>query len=165
MYTLRIPSAEFATAALLASAKAGYLGAFLLLARRLDPELEKELRASWADLNDLTGNELLVLVTGLRTFGRENIIQSQGLQRHLFADGVAITRSHREGFDNRFEELLSVAEPTPETPPKEASIERLIAPEGITDIRRALGISESQLPALFNPLQRRKSRGSGPVGE
>ena len=149
MYTLRIPSAEFATSALAASAKAGYLGAVLLLARRLDSTTETELRDFWEDLNDITGSELLILVPGLRTEGNRNTIRSYRLQRDLFADGVAIARCYKEGFEEGFDALLSAATPTPETPPKESSRQRLISAEGITEIRRGLHISERDLPVIL----------------
>ena len=47
------------------------------------------------------------------------------------------------------DDLLSVATPTPETPPKESSGERLISVEGITEIRRGLHISERELPVIL----------------
>jgi hypothetical protein len=149
MYTLRIPSAEFATAALKASAKAGYLGAIFLVARRLDPNVEAELRGWWVDLNDITGKELLILLTGLKTAGIHNHIEINKLAAGVFADGMGITRSHRPGFTEQFEELLSVAKPVPDAPHQDPFVERLIAPEGITNIRQALEISERQLPALL----------------
>lgn len=149
MYTLRIPSAEFATAALAASAKAGYLGAVLLLARRLDSKAQAELQEFWSDLNDLTGNELIVLVTGLETVGHRNGIRSYRLQREVFAEGVAMARSYKDEFEQHFDALLSVAAPTPETPHEDATTRRLIAPQGVTDIRQGLEISERELPALL----------------
>jgi hypothetical protein len=149
MYTLRIPSADFATAALNASAKAGYLGAAFLVARRLNPATEAELRDWWADLNDITGKELLILLTGLKTAGNRNQIESNKLEAGVFADGVGIVQSQRPGFKKHFEELLSVAQPMPDEPYQDPFVERLIAPEGITEIRHALEITERQLPALL----------------
>jgi hypothetical protein len=149
MYTLKIPSAEFAVAALNASAKAGYLGAILILARRLAPEVEAELRDWWADIDDLTGRDLLVLVTGLKTRGQKNLIRSYKHKRDIFAEGIKMRRAHKDGFEEHFEDLLKVATPTPETPWDEATKTRLISAQGVNDIRLNLGIYEGELPALF----------------
>src|SRR5215472_12655921 len=115
MYTLKIPSAKYALAALDASERAGYMGAFLLLARRLDANVEAELRGWWADLDDATGKELLVLVTGLQAEGNASMIEGEGVG--FFTEGiVALSRLFKLGFERCFEELTAVARQEPEVP-------------------------------------------------
>lgn len=149
MYTLKIPSADFAISALKASAKAGYRGAFLLLARRLPDYIQSELQNWWEDMDDFTGKDILVLFTGLKTIGQHNAIQTERPAARLFADGLAISRLHRHGFERHFEDLLQVAEPTPDTPQEDAFTKRLISGKGINEIRNGLQISERQIPALL----------------
>ncbi len=108
MFTLRVPTAAFVVAALRAGRTARFHGAILLLARRLPDSAEAELRQSWADLDDMTDSELLVLTTGLAVAGSANGIRAYEIQRSVYASGVGVVNSRLE-ISEPFERLLRVA--------------------------------------------------------
>ena len=148
MLKLRVPAADFLLSALKAGKEAGFEGAIVLLSRRLNETQEAELRKAWGDLDDITHNDVLVLTTGIKTKGQSNTIPADEMQRAVYSEGVSIAPSYSGKFNQHFETLLKVADHLPELPDS-AGVERLIDAQGITDIRRGLEISESDLPVLF----------------
>ena len=149
MFVLKVPCGQFVAAALWAGNTAGFEGAVLLLARDLGEGCEAELRRHWADLDDMTHDDFLVLFTGPDAVTLKNGILSYGIQRNVYAEGVSVNHPWNKRCSSEFEELLEVAHPATTPPAGEASKARLISPHGITDIRRSLGITEDDLPVLF----------------
>jgi nucleotide-binding universal stress UspA family protein len=147
MFTLRTPTGPAALAALRASERAGFLGSVLLLSRRLEAKLENELRESWSDLDDLTHDDLLVLVTGLET--KSSARGSAALEHHEFAGGITLTKRAEDRFEQCYEELLGVSAPVPKLPPGVRAKGRLLESAGVTEIRRELGMAEQELPILL----------------
>ena len=149
MFSLRVPTGEFVLAALRAGKEAGFEGAILLLARMLEAGQETELRNKWSDLDDITHQDVLVLTTGTVTESANKAILAYGIQRAVCADGVSVLHPNMGNFNNNFEALLNFAKPLPDLAVGGAAAKRLLNAHGLTDIRRTLGIEESELPALL----------------
>ncbi len=153
MLTLKIPSQEFLVGALKAGEKAGFEGAVVLLARKLPEAQEEQFRQLWHDIDDMTHNDILVLTTGVET--TRKIIVVEEIQRHVYADGVGVAKNYSSSFEAAFKNLLKLTSDFQQKDLNEVD-GRLISAQGITEIRRALEISESDIPALLVVAYRQK---------
>ena len=148
MLTVKVPSQQFVTSALIAGERANAVGSFLLLARRLDDNRTEELRRSWSDLDDLTHNDLLFITLGITPESTPSVAL-ESRQHAVLSPEVGGVGFHRSDlFPKEFDRLWKYAEHYPDVAVKTDNDDRLIRGEGVTDVRRALGIEESQIPAF-----------------
>lgn len=146
MLRVKVPTPDFVIATLRAGERAKCEGAFLLIARRFDDLRDSEIRRSWCDLDDLTHNDLLVLTVGLQT-NDHLVFNLSEHQRAVFSPEVGgVFQSG--SLPKAFESLWEYADYIPYLGELENSQDALFDSHGVTEIRRALGIQERQLPAL-----------------
>jgi hypothetical protein len=152
---------------MLAAVEAGnccsFEAAIILLARSWHEKFYREILRYWRDLDDLTGEALLVLATGIGT--PDSQITAPSWKRSIVVSSVVTSyredgrannsRSPSKEYRVSYEQLLKLAGYSPSTPerPIGRSRERFRPEEvdshGTRAILKAFRITESQLPVLL----------------
>lgn len=159
MYKLFVASPDCVSGALEGASTAGFLASVLLVTRSMGSKVEQDLANAWEDLDNMTGKEIVVFVTGLsrQTQTGDNkhllghILEMCGTRFPLTGRSKwnRLETTWPQGFSERTGILQRYAVPVKRLSPRLGRTDRLIPADGVTEIREALSITERQLPVLL----------------
>ncbi len=152
MYKIKVPCEQYLNATLRAGKNAGFEGALILLIRPKYDLSNNILKNEWANIDDLTHDDILILICGQSSNALKKPIyidESSGLGG--YSEYISMVNNHhqlKKQFNDTTQTYLK--EFANYIPNINQQNERTVFnSHGVTDIRRVLNIEEKDLPAIL----------------